>query len=108
MESYGKVMENSKNSEFHSTCLPGKKVMEKSWKSVVQIHHGKSWNFVFEFVWEQCKNIFEMIQFQSKNLIIHTDLYFCTVSCRVPDNKKSQVILVVPSIDRLSNEFHNS
>ena len=81
MESYGKVMENSKNSEFHGNLFARKKVMEKSWKSVVQIYHGKSWNFVFEFVWEQCKNIFEMIQFQSKNLIIHTDLYFCTVSC---------------------------
>ena len=49
-----------------------------------------------------------MKQFQSNNLIIHTDLYFCTVSCRVPDNKNSQVILVVPSITRLSNEFHNN
>ena len=37
MESYGKVMENSKNSEFHGNLLSGKKVMEKSWKSVVQI-----------------------------------------------------------------------
>ena len=37
MESHGKVMENSKNSECHGNCLPGKKVMEKSWKSVVQI-----------------------------------------------------------------------
>ena len=103
MESYGKVMENSKNSEFHGNLFARKKVMEKLWKSVVQMHHGKSWNFVFEFVWEQCKNIFE-----SKNLIIDTDLYFCTVSCRVPDNKNSQLILVVPSIDRLSNEFQNS
>ena len=34
MESYGKVMENSKNSEFHRNFF---KVMKKSWKSVVQV-----------------------------------------------------------------------
>ena len=106
-----KVMEKSwkiaKIQNFMEICLPGK----ESWKVMEISCPNPSWKvmeFVFEFVWEQCKNIFEMIQFQSKNLIIHTDLYFCTVSCRVPDNKNSQLILVVPSIDRLSNEFHNS
>ena len=79
----------AKIQNFMETCLPGKKVMEKSWKSVVQIHHGKSWNFVFEFVWEQSKNIFEMIQFQSKNLIKHTDLYFCTISWKLVCQEKS-------------------
>ena len=37
MESHGKVMENSKISEFHGNLFSRKKVMEKSWKSVVQI-----------------------------------------------------------------------
>ena len=34
---HGKVMENSKNSECHGNLFARKKVMEKSWKSVVQI-----------------------------------------------------------------------
>ena len=37
MESWGKVMENSKNSGFPGNLFARKKVMEKSWKSVVQI-----------------------------------------------------------------------
>ena len=37
MEIHGKVMENSKNSEFHGNLFARKKVMEKLWKSVVQI-----------------------------------------------------------------------
>ena len=45
---------------------------------------------------------------QLDNRRLHTDLYFCTVSRRVPDNKNSQLILVVPSVNRLSNEFHNN
>ena len=32
---HGKVMENGKNSEFHGNLFARKKVMEKSWKSVV-------------------------------------------------------------------------
>ena len=32
-----KVVEKSKNSEFHGNLFIRKKVMEKSWKSVVQI-----------------------------------------------------------------------
>ena len=35
MESHGKVMENSKNSECHRNLFARKKVMEKSWKSVI-------------------------------------------------------------------------
>ena len=37
MESHGKVMENSKTSDCHGNLFARKKVMEKSWKSVVQI-----------------------------------------------------------------------
>ena len=37
VESYGKVIKNNKNSEFHGNLFARKKVMEKSWKSVVRI-----------------------------------------------------------------------
>ena len=37
MESYEKVMENSKNLEFHGNLFARKKVIEMSWKSVVLI-----------------------------------------------------------------------
>ena len=48
-----------------------------------------------------------MKQFQSNNLIIHTDLYFYTVSCRVTDNKRLHQPVKNPISDN-SNILWNS
>ena len=49
MESHGKVMDNGKNPEFHGNLFARKKVMEKSWKSAVQIRL-----IVFLLCFDQC------------------------------------------------------
>ena len=68
MESHEKVMENSKNSEFHGNLFARKKVMEKSWKSVVQIRL-----IVFLLCCDQCGSRL----YSSVSLITTVVLHLC-------------------------------